>query len=116
MSEPRRSYVAVVIFALIVGAVSVLFWLWGKPNIVEKVLLVASVFFCLFLLIKQRWALVGICITLLIAVTVYFTQAWYLPIINEDTGLVFPNVFKMIVSVVFFIFLGRQSIDDRFAY
>lgn len=115
MSEPRRSYVAVVIFALIVGAVSVLFWLWGEPNIVEKVLLVASVFFCLFLLIKQKWALVGICITLLIAVTVYFTQAWYLPIINEDAGLVFPNVFKMIVSVVFFIFLGRQSIDDRFA-
>jgi hypothetical protein len=115
MSEPRRSYVAVFIFALIVGVVSVLFWLWGEPNIVEKVLLVASVFFCLFLLIKQRWALVGICITLLIAVTVYFTQAWYLPIINEDTGLVFPNVFKMIVSVVFFIFLGRQSIDDRFA-
>ncbi|ETX07620.1 MAG: hypothetical protein ETSY2_10125 [Candidatus Entotheonella gemina] len=115
MSEPRRSYVAVTLFALIVGAVSALLWLWGEPNIVEKVLIIASVFFCLFLLIKQKWALVGICITLLLAVTVYFTQAWYLPIINEDAGLVLPNVLKMIVSVVFFIFLGRQSIDDRFA-
>ncbi|WP_089933665.1 hypothetical protein [Candidatus Entotheonella palauensis] len=115
MSEPRRSYVAVILFALIVGAVSALLWLWGEPNIVEKVLIIASVFFCLFLLIKQKWALVGICITLLLAVTVYFTQAWYLPIINEDAGLVLPNVLKMIVSVVFFIFLGRQSIDDRFA-
>ncbi len=115
MSEPRRSYVAVIIFALIVGGVSALLWLWGEPNIVERVLIIASVFFCLFLLIKQKWALVGICITLLLAVTVYFTQAWYLPIINEDAALVLPNVLKMIVSVVFFIFLGRQSIDDRFA-
>ncbi len=115
MSETRRSYVTVIVFTLIVGAVSVLFWLWGEPNMVEKVLIVASVFFCLFLLIKQKWALIGICITLLLAVTVYFTQAWYLPIINEDAGLVLPNVLKMLVSVVFFIFLGRQSIDDRFA-
>ena len=115
MSETRRSYVAVIIFALIVGAVSVLFWLWGTPNTVEKVLIVASVFFCLFLLIKQRWALAGISITLLLAVIVYFTQTWYLPIINDDTSLVLPNVLKMLVSVLFFIFLGRQSIDDRFA-
>ncbi len=115
MSEPRRSYVAVIIFALIVGAVSALLWLWGEPNIVEKVLIVASVFFCLFLLIKQKWALVGICITLLLAVVVYFTQTWYLPIINEDSALVLPNALKTIVSVIFFIFLGRQSIDDRFA-
>lgn len=115
MSETSRSYAAVVIFALIVGAVSALFWLWGEPNMVERVLIVASVFFCLFLLIKQKWALIGICITLLLAVTVYFTQAWYLPIINDDAGLVLPNVIKMIVSVIFFILLGRQSIDDRFA-
>jgi len=114
MSETRRSYAAVILFALIVGAVSVFFWLWGEPSTVEKVLIVASVFFCLFILIKQKWALVGICITLLLAVTVYFTQAWYLPIINEDSALVLPNVLKMLVSVVFFIFLGRQSIDDRF--
>lgn len=115
MSETRRGYAAVILFTLIVGAASVLFWLWGEPSMVERVLIVASVFFCLFLLIKQKWALVGICITLLLAVTVYFTQAWYLPIINEDAGLVLPNVIKMIVCVVFFIFLGRQSIDDRFA-
>lgn len=115
MSETRGSYVAVIIFALIVGAVSALLWLWGEPNMVERVLIVASVFFCLFLLIKQKWALAGICITLLLAVTVYFVQAWYLPIIEEDTALVLPNVVKMIVGVIFLIFLGRQSIDDRFA-
>lgn len=115
MSETRDSYVSVIIFALIVGAASTLLWLWGEPNIVERVLIVASVFFCLFLLIKQKWALAGICITLLLAVVVYFVQAWYLPIMEEDAGLVLPNVVKMIVGVIFFIFLGRQSIDDRFA-
>ncbi len=115
MSEPRGSYVTVIIFALIVGAVSALFWLQGEPNTVERVLIIASVFFCLFLLFKQKWALAGICITLLLAVTVYFIQAWSLPILNEDAGLVLPNVIKMIVSIIFLIFLGRQSIDDRFA-
>ncbi len=115
MSETRRGYAAAIVFALIVGAASVLFWLWGEPNIVEKVLIGASVLFCFLLLFKLKLALIGICITLLLAVTVYFTQAWYLPIINEDAGLVLPNVLKMIVCVVFFIFLGRQSIDDRFA-
>lgn len=115
MSEIRRSYTTVILFALVVGVVAALLWLWGEPNTVERVLIVASVFFCLFLLIKQKWALAGICLTLLLAVIVYFTQAWYLPIINEDTSLVLPNVLKMLVSVVFFILLGRQSIDDRFA-
>ena len=114
MSE-RRSYALVIIFALIVGVASALLWLRGDPNIVERVLIIASVFFCLFLLIKQRWALAGISITLLAATIVYFTQAWYLPIINDDTSFILPNVLKMLVSVIFFIFLGRQSIDDRFA-
>ena len=114
MSE-SRSYVAVIIFALIVGGVSALLWLQGEPNIVERVLVVCSVFFCLFLLIKQRWALAGISITLVAAVIVYFAQAWYLPIVNEDAAFILPNVFKMVVSVVFLILLGRQSIDDRFA-
>ncbi|PON17939.1 hypothetical protein C2W62_10585 [Candidatus Entotheonella serta] len=115
MSEPGGSYVTVIIFALIVGAVSALFWLQGEPNTVERVLIIVSVFFCLFLLFKQKWALAGICITLLLAVTVYFIQAWSLPILNEDAGLVLPNVIKMIVSIIFLIFLGRQSIDNRFA-
>ena len=114
MSE-RRGYAVVILFALIVGAASALLWLQGEPNIVERVLIVASVVFCLFLLIKQRWALAGISITLLAATVVYFTQAWYFPIVNDDTALILPNVGKLIVSVIFFIFLGRQSIDDRFA-
>jgi predicted neutral ceramidase superfamily lipid hydrolase len=114
MSE-RRSYAAVIIFALIVGAASAWLWLQGSPNMIERVLIVAAVFFCLFLLIKQRWALAGISITLLAATIVYFTQAWYFPIIEEDTSLILPNVYKLIVSVIFFILLGRQSIDDRFA-
>ena len=60
MSEPAGSYVSVIIFAIVLGALSVLLWLWGDTNTVEKILIIASVFFCLFLLFKQRWALIGI--------------------------------------------------------
>ena len=115
MSEHRGSYIGVIVFAIVLGAVSVLLWLGGGTNIVEKVLIVASVVFCLFLLIKQKWALIGICCTLLAAILVYFAQAWLLPIVNEETGLIMPNVIKMIIGILFFIFIGRQSIADRFA-
>jgi hypothetical protein len=115
MSEHRGSYIGVIIFAIVLGAVSVLLWLGGEVNIVEKVLIVASVFFCLFLLLKQKWALIGICCTLLAAILVYFIQAWLWPIVTEETGLIMPNVIKMIVGILFFIFIGRQSIEHRLA-
>lgn len=115
MSEHRGSYIGVIIFAIVLGAVSVLLWLGGEVNNVEKVLIVASVFFCLFLLIKQKWALIGICCTLLAAIVVYFAQAWLAPIVTAEPGLMVPNVLKMIIAILFLIFIGRQSIEHRFA-
>lgn len=113
MSESAGSYASVIVFALVLGALSVLLWLWGDTNIVEKILIIASVFFCLFLLIKQKWALIGICLTLLLGIVVYFIQAWLQPITNEDASLILPNVVKMLVGMVFLILLGRQSVEDR---
>jgi hypothetical protein len=115
MSEHSGSYIGVIIFAIVLGAVSVLLWLGGEVNSVEKVLIVASVFFCLFLLIKQKWALIGICCTLLAAIVVYFAQAWLVPIVTAEPGLMVPNVLKMIIAILFLIFIGRQSIEHRFA-
>lgn len=113
MSESAGSYASVIISAIVLGALSALLWLWGDTNIVEKVLIIASVFFCLFLLIKQKWALIGICLTLLLGIVVYFTQAWLQPIQTEDTAMILPNVVKMLVGLVFLILLGRQSVEDR---
>ena len=113
MSETSGSYVSVIIFAILLGALSVLLWLWGDGNTVEKILIVASVFFCLFLLFKQKWELIGISITLLLGIMVYFIQAWLQPIRNEDVSMILPNVVKMLIAVVFLILLGRQSVEDR---
>ena len=115
MSEPKGSYVGVIIFAIILGALSVLLWTGGSVNIIEKILIVASVFFCLFLLFKQGWALVGICCTLLAAILVYFTQAWLYPIVNEDSAMIMPNVRNMIVGIIAFIFIGRERIANLFS-
>jgi hypothetical protein len=113
MSESAGSYASVIICAIVLGALSVLLWLWGDTNTVEKILIIASVFFCLFLLFKQRWALIGISITLLLGIVVYFIQTWLQPIRNEDTALIFPNLVKMLIGIVFLILLGRQSVEDR---
>jgi hypothetical protein len=113
MSEPRGGYGPVILFALVLGALSVLLWLQGTVNTVEKILIVATVFFSLFVLIKQRWALVGLCCTLLAAIIVYFAQAWLQPIVMYDTYLIVPNVVKMLVATLFLILLGRQSVEQR---
>ncbi len=115
MSEPKGSYSGIIIFAIVFGALSVLLWRGGDVNIIEKIVIVASVFFCLFLLLKQKWALIGMCCTLLAAIVLYFTQAWILPIVNEDATLILPNVLKMLVGLVGFTFIGRESIEHRFA-
>jgi hypothetical protein len=113
MSEPHGGYGPVILFALILAALAVLLWLRGHTNGLEKVLIVATVFFSLFVLIKQRWALAGVCCTLLLAINVYFAQAWLQPIVQDDTSLIVPNVAKMLVGVLFLILLGRQSIEHR---
>ena len=113
MSEATGNYMGVILSAIVLGALSVLLWLWGDTNIIEKILIIASVFFCLFLLFKQKWALIGICITLLLGIVLYFTQTWLQPIRNEDASLILPNVVKMLVGIVFLSLLGRQSVEDR---
>ena len=39
----------------------------------------------------------------------------YQPIIEEDLNLVLPNVWKMLVAIVLFIYIGRERIDHRMA-
>ena len=112
MSEHRGSFVSVIIWAVIIAALSIYLWIGGETNIVEKVLIVAAVVCCIFLLIKQKWALAGVCVTLLLASIVYFWQAWLQPIVEEDASLIWPNVLKLIVVAILFIGIGRQSIDD----
>lgn len=115
MSEAQGSYFSVIFFAIILGALSVLLWRSESVNTIEQILIIASVFFCLFLLFKQHWALVGICCTLLAAILVYFTQAWLFPLVNEDTAMIMPNVRNMIVGIIAFIFIGRERISNLFS-
>ena len=113
MSETRGGFGPVILFALILAALAVLLWLQGNANMIEKVIIVATVFFSLFVIIKQRWALAGVCCTLLVAIAIYFAQAWLQPIVQYDTSLILPNVVKMLVGVLFLILLGRQSVEHR---
>jgi hypothetical protein len=107
-----RSYVGVIIFAVLLGVLA--YFQFRTGNSVEIILAVAAVLFCLGLLVKQHWALVGVCITLLVAILVYFTQSWLQPIVDEDTSLILPNVLKMIVGILLFIYIGRQRVEERF--
>jgi hypothetical protein len=113
MSEKTSSYVGVIIFAVVLGVLAYLQFRTG--NVIEDILAVAAVVFSLGLLAKQRWALKGVSLTLLAAIGVYFAQAWFQPIVEEDASLILPNVLKLVLAIVLFLYIGRQRIEDSFA-
>ncbi len=114
MSEQSGGYVGVRIFAIVL-IVLAYFFQWVPGNLIERILAIASLLFCVGLWFKQKWALVGVCLTLLVAVLVFFTAAWLLPIVNEDAALVRPNVIKLIVGILLFIYIGRERVENRLA-
>jgi hypothetical protein len=110
MNEKTDSYVGVIVFAVVCGALAYFFY-WSMGNIVERILAVAAIVFCLGLLAKQKWALIGIALTLLVGIAVAFIQAWQEPIMAGDTGLILPYVLKMLGGIVLFIYIGREQIE-----
>jgi hypothetical protein len=110
MSERTGSYVGVIVFAVVCGALAYFFY-WDTGNIVERIVAVAAIVFCLGLLAKQRWALIGIALTLLVGIVVAFIQAWQQPIMAGDTGLILPYVLKMLGGIVLFIYIGREQVE-----
>jgi hypothetical protein len=112
MSEKSGSYVGVMIFAIVLAVLA--YFQFRDGNVIEDILAVATVVFCLGLLVKQRWALKGVCLTLLIGVGVYFTQTWLQPIVEDNTSLILPNVIKMVLAILLLLYIGRERIEERF--
>jgi hypothetical protein len=110
MSERTDSYAGVLVFAVVCGILAYFFY-WSMGNTVERILAVAAMVFCLGLLGKQKWALIGIDLTLLVGIAVSFIQAWQQPIMAENTGLFLPYVLKMLGGIVLFIYIGREQIE-----
>ena len=73
MSEKTGSYVGVIVFAVILGVLA--YFQFRTGNIIEDILAVFAVVLPRRL-VKQPWALKGVCVTLLVRICVYFTQAW----------------------------------------
>ena len=113
MSESRGSYVGVMIFAVVLGILAI--WQLRGANLIETIVAVASIVFCLGLLLRQKWALIGICLSLLVGICVLFIQTWFEPIIEEDLSLMWPHLIKMIVAVLLFIYIGRERINQLFS-
>ena len=117
MSEETTSFVWVVIGGLLMIALGLLLWTsqpLDEPSRIERVLAVASVFFGLFVLFKQRWALIGASLTLLVGIAVFFIHTWSDAIMADDPGLIWPNLFKMVIGIILFILIGRERVDQRF--
>jgi uncharacterized membrane protein HdeD (DUF308 family) len=117
MNEQTTSFVWVVIGGLLMIVVGLLLWTSqppDEPSNIERVLAVAAVFFGLFLLFKQRWALIGTSLTLLVGIAVFFIHTWSDPIMSDDPGLIWPSLFKMVIGIILFILIGRERIDHRF--
>lgn len=117
MSEQTTSFVWVVIGGLLMIVLGLLLWTSqpiDEASGFERVLAVASVFFGLFILFKQRWSLIGASLTLLLGIAVFFIHAWLAPIVAEDASLIWPNLGKMVIGIILLILIGRERIDQRF--
>jgi hypothetical protein len=113
MSEKTENFVGVIIFAVVCAALAYFFeFRTGDP--LDIILAAATIVFCILLVLKLKAGLIGINLTLLASIIVYFIRAWAQPIINEDTSLILPNVLKLVVGILLFIYIGRQRIEHSF--
>ena len=116
MSEQTTSFVWVIISGLLMIVMGLLLLLLSgdEPKTFERITAVAAVVFGLFVMFKQRWALIGTCLTLLFGIAVFFIQTWWMPIIEEDLSLIWPNLLKMLIGIAIFTLIGRERIDQSF--
>jgi hypothetical protein len=82
--------------------------------VLESLLAVAVLICSVGLLFTAKWGLIGVCVTLIAAVLVYFGQMWLQPIMHEDPQLIRPYVLKIIVVIVLLLYLGRERVERRF--
>ena len=117
MSEETTNFIWVVLGGLLMIAMGLLLWTsqpLDEPSGIERVLAVASVLFGLFVLFKQRWALIGASLTLMVGIVVFFIHTWSDPIMADDPALIWPNFFKMVIGIILLILIGRERVDQRF--
>ena len=88
-------------------------WQLRYANVAEGIIAVAAIIFAVGLLFTGKWGLIGTCLTLTASAIVYFGQMWYLPISAEDSTLIWPNLWKLIATILLFIYIGRQRIEER---
>ena len=110
MSEKAGSYGGVVVFAVLCVVLAYFFY-WRMESAIERLVAVAAVVFCLGLLGKQKWALIGVCLTLLVGIGVAFVHVWLQSIVAENAGPVLPNMLRMLGGIVLFIYIGRERIE-----
>jgi len=100
-------------FAIVILALAV--WQLMNGTSGEMIVSVLAIIGGIGLLFTGRWGLSVTCVALLLSIVVSFWQMWYQPIIEEDINLLLPNVWKMLVALVLFIYIGRERIDHRMA-
>lgn len=113
MSEHSGNFVGIIVFAILCGALAYFFQFQTGQRL-DIVLAVAAIVFCVLLLFKLKAGLVGINLTLLASIAVYFIRLWADPIIQENASLIWPNLLKMVVGILLFIYIGRQRIEHSF--
>src|SRR5262245_30607656 len=85
------------------------------PSLAEGILAVAAIIFGVGLLLAKKWGLIGVYITLLLGIAVYFAQIWFEPITTGQGGYVRDNILKMIIAILLLMYIGRTRIEQRFS-
>ena len=111
------SFLDIIIFALILMLLAS--WqlrdAYTRGADLEILVTVAAFVFGAGLFFTAKWGLIGTVITLTVACAIYFGAIWYQPIVHEDPSLIWPNILRLLVVILLFLYIGRTRIENRFS-
>jgi len=113
MFERLADFLDVVVFSFVLLILASLQLRYS--SVAEMILAPVAMTFSIGLWWTKKWALIGVCITLLLGIAVYFAQIWFEPITTGHAGYICDNILKMIVAILLLLYIGRARIEQRFS-
>jgi len=113
MFERLADFLDIVVFSFVLLILASL--QLRHPSVAEMILAPVAMAFSIGLWWTKKWALIGVCITLLLGIAVYFAQIWFEPITTGHAGYIRDNILKMIVAILLLLYIGRARIEQRFS-
>jgi hypothetical protein len=113
MFEKLADFWDIVVFAFIVLILASLQLRYA--TYAEGVLALIAIICAVGLLFVKKWAVLGLDLVFISGFLVYFGQLWLQSILHSSGSYVTCNLFKMVITFLLLLYVGRERIEQRFA-